>query len=174
MSPTGCESRTYLRPGALEHEIGPVGTGLWDSARAPGSRCWPLRPTRAWPSWSWPAAARSGRPGRCARKPRDGCATPASGTTIRPVSASCVLHGRTTSVGTCPRVQAQQVVNRFVARPWFPLSWVPPVLPDTVIWDDMTWPGCSRPQGGLRTQLARAEIRFGLRERRYPPGGYDQ
>ncbi len=77
-------------------------------------------------------------------------------------------------MGTCPRVQAQQVVNRFVARPWFPLSWVPPVLPDTVIWDDMTWPCCSRAQGGLRKQLAGADISMGLRDRLYPPGGQSQ
>src|SRR5262249_60855759 len=39
--------------------------------------------------------------------------------------------------GTRPRARAQRVVARFAARPWFPLSWVPPELPDAVIWDDM-------------------------------------
>jgi uncharacterized protein len=39
--------------------------------------------------------------------------------------------------GDLPRAQAQAVVNRYQDRAWFPLAWVPPVLPDGLAWDDM-------------------------------------
>jgi pimeloyl-ACP methyl ester carboxylesterase len=35
------------------------------------------------------------------------------------------------------REQAQSVVDTFADRPWFYLSWVPPMLPKTPDWDDM-------------------------------------
>jgi pimeloyl-ACP methyl ester carboxylesterase len=39
--------------------------------------------------------------------------------------------------GHLSRGQAQSVVGKFTGRPWFRLSWVPPVLPETPGWDDM-------------------------------------
>lgn len=35
------------------------------------------------------------------------------------------------------RARAQQVISQFARRPWFRLSWVPAVLPETPDWDDM-------------------------------------
>lgn len=39
--------------------------------------------------------------------------------------------------GRLSREHAQQVIGQFAGRPWFPLSWVPAVLPPTPDWDDM-------------------------------------
>jgi uncharacterized protein len=39
--------------------------------------------------------------------------------------------------GDLSRAQAQVVVDRYRGRAWFPLSWVPDVLPDGRAWDDM-------------------------------------
>ncbi len=39
--------------------------------------------------------------------------------------------------GHLSREQAQGVVGKFAGRPWFRLSWVPPMLPETPDWDDM-------------------------------------
>jgi pimeloyl-ACP methyl ester carboxylesterase len=39
--------------------------------------------------------------------------------------------------GHLPREEAQQVIRQFAGRPWFPLSWVPALLPETPGWDDM-------------------------------------
>ena len=39
--------------------------------------------------------------------------------------------------GELSRAEAQAVVDRYRGRAWFPLSWVPPVLPDGRDWDDM-------------------------------------
>jgi uncharacterized protein len=39
--------------------------------------------------------------------------------------------------GDLSRPQAQAVVDRYRGRAWFPLSWVPDVLPDSRAWDDM-------------------------------------
>lgn len=36
-----------------------------------------------------------------------------------------------------PREEAQQVIGQFAARLWFPLRWIPAVLPETPGWDDM-------------------------------------
>jgi len=39
--------------------------------------------------------------------------------------------------GHLSREHAQQIIGQFADRPWFPLSWVPAVLPSTPDWDDM-------------------------------------
>jgi pimeloyl-ACP methyl ester carboxylesterase len=39
--------------------------------------------------------------------------------------------------GCLSREDAQQVIGQFAGRPWFPLSWVPAVLPQAPEWDDM-------------------------------------
>jgi uncharacterized protein len=39
--------------------------------------------------------------------------------------------------GDLSRAHAQAVVDRYRDRAWFPLAWVPPVLPDGRAWDDM-------------------------------------
>jgi uncharacterized protein len=39
--------------------------------------------------------------------------------------------------GHLSREQAQQVIGQFSGRPWFPLSWVPAMLPQAPDWDDM-------------------------------------
>jgi uncharacterized protein len=39
--------------------------------------------------------------------------------------------------GQLSRQQAQEVVDTFADRPWFELSWVPRMLPETPDWDDM-------------------------------------
>ena len=39
--------------------------------------------------------------------------------------------------GDLSRPRAQAVVDRYRGRAWFPLSWVPDVLPDSRAWDDM-------------------------------------
>lgn len=49
--------------------------------------------------------------------------------------------------GQISRQQAQQVVDAFADQPWFELSWVPRVLPQTPDWDDMDFdpaPGISQ------------------------------
>lgn len=50
--------------------------------------------------------------------------------------------------GELSRAQAQAVVDRCRGRTWFPLSWVPEVLPEGRIWDDMDFDPAA-PIGGL-------------------------
>lgn len=122
---------------ALEHEIGPVATGLWGFSQG----AWiALLAAAADPALAFVivvgcsavSPARQMRYGT-ARQLRDAGFGPADQADLAELRTAWEDHQR----GHLPRSRAQHVVDRFAGRPWFPLSWVPPVLPDTVTWDDM-------------------------------------
>jgi len=122
---------------ALEREIGPVATGLWGFSQG----AWiALLAAAADPGLAFlvlvgcsaVSPARQMRYGT-ARQLRNAGFGPADQAGLGQLRAAWEDHQR----GNLPRARAQQVVDRFAARPWFPLSWVPPELPDAVIWDDM-------------------------------------
>lgn len=122
---------------ALEREIGPVATGLWGFSQG----AWiALLAAAADPDLAFlvlvgcsaVSPARQMRYGTT-RQLRDAGFGPADQAGLGRLRAAWEDHQR----GRLPRAQAQQIVDRYASRPWFPLSWVPKVVPDAVIWDDM-------------------------------------